>query len=158
MYSFRKLIVWFFLAALILAAILPVAPGLLWAFLIPLLLFSLRATVPTEQEPESIFVPALRRSPDHTLAVIPVENHSHFYRAVSRHRRGGFVSIKRKLRMLLLYLPLLAGSLSGVPMRPEDMDQIMEALNQERIEYVIPDDSENGDDTIKEVKKVIEGQ
>ena len=60
--------------------------------------------------------------------------------------------------MLLLYLSLLAGSLSGVPMRPEDMDQIMEALNQERIEYVIPDDSENGDDTIKEVKKVIEGQ
>jgi hypothetical protein len=68
------------------------------------------------------------------------------------------VSIKRKLRMLLLYLPLLAGSLSGVPMRPEDTDQIMEALNEERIEYVVPDDSENGDDTIKEVKKVIEGQ
>ena len=57
MCSFRKLIVWFFLAAVILAAILPVAPGLLWAFLIPLLLFSLRATVPTEQEPESIFIP-----------------------------------------------------------------------------------------------------
>ena len=68
------------------------------------------------------------------------------------------MSIKLKLRMLLLYLPLLAGSLSGVPMRPEDMDQIMGALNQERIEYVIPDDSENGDDTIKEVKKVIQGQ
>jgi len=34
------------------------------------------------------------------------------------------VSIKHKLRMLLLYLPLLAGSLSGVPMRPEDMDQL----------------------------------
>jgi hypothetical protein len=68
------------------------------------------------------------------------------------------VSIKLKLRMLLFYLPLLAGSLSGVPMRPEDMDQIMEALNQERIEYVIPDDSENGDDTIKEVKKLIVGQ
>jgi hypothetical protein len=65
------------------------------------------------------------------------------------------VSIKRKLRMLLLYLPLLAGSLIGVPMRPEDMDQIMETLNQERIEYVIPDESENGDDTVKEVKKVI---
>jgi hypothetical protein len=65
------------------------------------------------------------------------------------------VSNKRKLQMLLLYLPLLACSLSGVPMRPEDMDQIMESLNQERIEYVIPDDSENGDDTVKEVKKVI---
>ena len=54
-------------------------------------------------------------------------------------------------------LPLLAGSLSGVPMRPEDMDQLMEAMNQERIEYVIPDDSENGDETIKEIKKLVEG-
>ena len=68
------------------------------------------------------------------------------------------MSIKHKLRMLLLYLPLLAGSLSGVAMRPEDIDRMMEALNHERIEYVIPDDSENGDDTIKEVKKVIEGR
>jgi len=67
------------------------------------------------------------------------------------------VSLKLKLRMLLLYLPLLAGSLSGVPMRPEDMDQVMGALNQERIEYVIPDDSSNGDDTIKAVKEAIEG-
>jgi len=68
------------------------------------------------------------------------------------------VSIKRKLRMLLLYLPLLAGSMSGVPMRPEDMDQILGTMNQERIEYVIPDDSENGDDTIKKIKKLIEEQ
>ena len=66
------------------------------------------------------------------------------------------MSIKHKLRMLLLYLPLLAGSLSGVPMRPEDMDQLMEAMNQERIEYVIPDDSENGDETIKEINKLVE--
>jgi hypothetical protein len=57
MNSFRKPIVWFFLAALILAAILPVAPGLLWALLIPLLLFSLHAAVPAEPEPERIFVP-----------------------------------------------------------------------------------------------------
>ena len=68
------------------------------------------------------------------------------------------MSITHKLRMLLLYLPLLAGSMSGVPMRPEDMDQIMETMNQERIEYVIPDDSENDDDTIKQIKKVIEEQ
>ena len=47
------------------------------------------------------------------------------------------MSIKHKLRMLLLYLALLAGSLSGLPMRPEDMGQLMEAMNQERIEYVI---------------------
>ena len=65
--------------------------------------------------------------------------------------------IKHKLRMLLLYLPLLAGSLSGVRMRPQDMDQLTEAMNQERIEYVIPDYSENGDETIKEIKELVEG-
>jgi hypothetical protein len=62
------------------------------------------------------------------------------------------VSIKHKLRMLLLYLPLLAGSLTGVPMRLEDINELMEAENQERIEHVIPDESENGDETIKEIK------
>jgi hypothetical protein len=40
-------------------------------------------------------------------------------------------------------------------MRPEDMDQLMEAMNQERIECVIPDDSENGDETIKEIKELV---
>ena len=56
-----------------------------------------------------------------------------------------------------LPISLLAGSLSGVPMRPEDMDQLMDPINQERIEYVIPDDSENGDETIKEIKELVEG-
>jgi hypothetical protein len=57
MYSLRKLIAWFCLAAVILAAIMPLAPGLFWAFVVSLLLFSLLAAVPTEREPECIFVP-----------------------------------------------------------------------------------------------------
>ena len=56
MYSLRKLIAWVCLAAVILAAIMPLAPGLFWAFVVSLLLFSLLAAVPTEREPESIFV------------------------------------------------------------------------------------------------------
>jgi hypothetical protein len=56
MSSLRKLIAWFCLAAVILAAIMPVAPGLLWALIVPLLLFSLLAAVPTEREADSIFV------------------------------------------------------------------------------------------------------
>ena len=56
MYSLRKLIAWFCLAAVILAAIMPIAPGLFWLFVVPLLLFSLLVAVPTEREPESIFV------------------------------------------------------------------------------------------------------
>jgi hypothetical protein len=35
---------------------MPLAPGLFWAFVVSLLLFSLLAAVPTEREPESVFV------------------------------------------------------------------------------------------------------
>jgi hypothetical protein len=58
--------------------------------------------------------------------------------------------------MLLLYLLLLGSSLSGVPARPEDINELGEALNQEKIEYVIPDNSENEDDSIKKLKKLLE--
>lgn len=57
MYSFRKLVVWLILAVVVLAAVLPVAPGLFWTFLVPLLLFSFRAAVAAEHEPECIFAP-----------------------------------------------------------------------------------------------------
>jgi len=49
--------------------------------------------------------------------------------------------------MLLLYLPLLAGCLSGVPMRPEDIEELMDSMNRERVEYVM---SEEEEDAIKD--------
>lgn len=61
------------------------------------------------------------------------------------------MSIKHKLRMLLLYLPLLAGSLSGVPMRPEDVEELMRSMNQEQVVHVIPDDSSNGDEPLEKL-------
>ncbi len=64
--------------------------------------------------------------------------------------------MKHKLRMLCLYLPLLAGALSGVPMRPEDMERLMEAAHQARIEHVIPDEGEGDDETIRKIKKLVE--
>ena len=57
--------------------------------------------------------------------------------------------MKHKLRTLLLCLPLLVGSLIGVPMRPEDIEELMQSMNQQKIAYTIPDESENGDDTIR---------
>jgi hypothetical protein len=66
------------------------------------------------------------------------------------------VSIKRKLRMLCLCLPLLAGALSGVPMLPEDMERLLEAARQAQIEHVIPDEGESEDETIRQIKKLIE--
>lgn len=54
------------------------------------------------------------------------------------------MSIKHKLRMLLLCLPLLAGCLSGVPMRPEDIEKLMNSMNRERIECVMFAEGEGG--------------
>jgi len=48
------------------------------------------------------------------------------------------VSLKRKLRALLVCLPLLLGSMSGVPMRPEQVDQLMRTMNEQQVVQVIP--------------------
>jgi hypothetical protein len=63
--------------------------------------------------------------------------------------REDHVSMKHKLRTLLLCLPLLVGSLIGAPMRPEEIEELMQSMNQQKIAYTIPDESENGDDTIR---------
>ena len=57
--------------------------------------------------------------------------------------------MKHKLRTLLLCLPLLVGSLIGAPVRPEEIEELMQSMNQQKIAYTIPDESENGDDTIR---------
>jgi hypothetical protein len=63
--------------------------------------------------------------------------------------REDLVSMKHKLRTLLLCLPLLVGSLIGAPMRPEEIEELLQSMNQQKIAYTIPDESENGDDTIR---------
>jgi len=57
------------------------------------------------------------------------------------------MSIKHLLRTLLVCLTLGAGSLAGVPMKPEEIEELMHNLNQPKITVTIPDDSENGDGT-----------
>lgn len=59
--------------------------------------------------------------------------------------------MKHKLRTLLVCLPLLVGSLIGAPMRPEEIEELMQRTNQQKIAYTIPDESENGDDTTKKL-------
>jgi hypothetical protein len=56
------------------------------------------------------------------------------------------VSIKRRLRTLLLCLPLLLGAFAGMPMRPEEIEELMHSANQQKIVVTINDDSENGDE------------
>jgi hypothetical protein len=56
------------------------------------------------------------------------------------------VSIKHRLRTWLLCVPLLFGALGGMPMRPEEIDELMHAMNQQKITYNIPENSENVDE------------
>jgi hypothetical protein len=59
------------------------------------------------------------------------------------------VSIKHKLRTLLLCLPLLAAALGGSPMRPEEIEELMHTMNQQKIAYIIPAEGKNEDDPVK---------
>ena len=54
------------------------------------------------------------------------------------HRRENRVSIKRVLRTLMVCLPLMVGSLGGVPMKPEEIEELMHNLNQPKITITIP--------------------
>lgn len=59
MSSFRKLIAFICLSAIVLAAIAPSGPGLFWAIVVPLLLFGLLEAVPVSREPENADCPAV---------------------------------------------------------------------------------------------------
>ena len=55
------------------------------------------------------------------------------------------MSIKRRLRTLLLCLPLLLGAFAGMPMRPEEVEELMHNCNEQKITMTIRE-SENGDE------------
>lgn len=50
-----------------------------------------------------------------------------------------------KFRTLLLGMTLLMGAFGGVPMCPEEIEELMRSTNQPKIEYTIPDQSDKGE-------------
>lgn len=50
-----------------------------------------------------------------------------------------------RFRTFLLGMTLLMGAFGGVPMRPEEIEEIMRSMNQPKIEYTIADESDNGE-------------
>jgi len=46
-------------------------------------------------------------------------------------------------------LPLLIGSVIGVPMRPEQIEELLQSTKQQKFADIIPSESENGDGTIR---------
>lgn len=53
------------------------------------------------------------------------------------------MSIKGRLRTLLLCLPLLLGAFSGMAMRPEEIEELMHSMNQQKIMQTIPQGAGN---------------
>jgi hypothetical protein len=63
------------------------------------------------------------------------------------------VSIKRRLRMLVLCLPLLFGAGIGMPMRPEEIEELMHSTNQQTIACTIPAEGDTSEETIPDTEK-----
>ena len=54
------------------------------------------------------------------------------------------MSLKSRMRGLVLCLPLLLGSIAGMPMRPEEIEELMHSANQQKIVVTVPEENENG--------------
>ena len=63
------------------------------------------------------------------------------------------MSIKHRLRMLALCLPLLMGAAFGMPMRPEEIEELMHSTNQQTITCTIPGDKETTDEMIRRLSE-----
>jgi len=50
-----------------------------------------------------------------------------------------------RLRTVLVCTMLEFAALAGVPMRPEEIQELMRTMNQPKLAHVIPDESEHGD-------------
>ena len=58
---------------------------------------------------------------------------------------GESVLTKRKFRNITLCLALGLGSLMGVPMRAEEIEELLHQMNQPKIAHTLPDENDNGD-------------
>jgi hypothetical protein len=58
------------------------------------------------------------------------------------------VSIKRRLCVLLLCLPILLGAGMGMAMRPEEIEDLIHNTNQQTISYALSTEPEKPDETL----------
>ena len=56
------------------------------------------------------------------------------------------MSLKARLRTILLCAALELGVLSGVPMRPEEIRSLMNQINRPKLAHVLPTDDQIGDE------------
>ena len=56
------------------------------------------------------------------------------------------MSIKKSARTVLLCLALGFGSLAGVVMCPEEIEELMYLMNVPKISHVLPEETDKGED------------
>jgi len=56
------------------------------------------------------------------------------------------MSIASRLRVLVLCTALEMGVISGVPMRPGEIQELMNQMNQPKVAHVLPTENDSGSD------------
>jgi hypothetical protein len=56
------------------------------------------------------------------------------------------MSLASRLRVLLVCAALELGVLAGVPMRPDQIQELLNQMNQPTVAHALPADDESGDD------------
>jgi hypothetical protein len=55
------------------------------------------------------------------------------------------VSLLAKLRVVFLCITLEIGVFAGVPMRPDEIERLMQQMNRPTLAHVLPTESDDGD-------------
>ena len=56
------------------------------------------------------------------------------------------MSLKRRLRVVVVCATLQLGVMAGVPMRPDEVEKLMHQMNQPKMAHVLPTEGDEGDD------------
>lgn len=56
------------------------------------------------------------------------------------------MSLRERLRVLLVCVTLELGVIIGAPMRPDEIRELMHQMNQPTLAHVLPSEEESGDD------------
>ena len=56
------------------------------------------------------------------------------------------MSLKERLRAVVVCAILQIGVMAGVPMRPDEIEELMHQINQPKMAHVLPTKGETGDD------------
>jgi hypothetical protein len=61
------------------------------------------------------------------------------------------MSLRSKLAKAVFCGMLACASIGGLPLRAEEVEELLQAVNQPKIAHSIPEDAENGDDLLKKL-------